>query len=117
MIFLFDGDQFDWMHALEVLFGGIGALGVFAIAAYGWHREDKRDREEKLELTKRELLSAAEKVEEKNEERHKENQDVIAQLLHDVGSMTTKVEAYPLHIHTENEGPLTVDGMWPKFKR
>jgi hypothetical protein len=113
MVFL-DADKFDWMHMLEVLFGGMGALAIFAVAAWGWHREDKKDREEKLEETKKELLTAADKVEVKNEVRHRENRDDISKITNSMNVMTYKLDQFPPHSHGEESGVLTVEGMWPK---
>jgi hypothetical protein len=39
-----DAGQFDWMHSLEVFFGGLGAVATFFAAFWKVHSQDRKER-------------------------------------------------------------------------
>jgi hypothetical protein len=111
MIYLLDGTQFDWMHSLEVFFGGLGAFGVFVMGWWTFHREDKRQADQKAEREREALLEAARENERKTDERHKENQKILETVADDLNTLSNVVKYNPPHIHAERNGALTVDGI------
>lgn len=101
---LVDINNFDGWHFLETLLGGLSSAAVFFLTLYKYHRADVKDRDAKAEITKKALLSAAEKAEAQNETRHAENR----QSIHD---LVVELRYKPLHVHRERSGPLGADGI------
>jgi len=84
----------DAGHLIELLIAAITFFGI----SWGFHREDKRDRQRK-----------AEEAEELQERRHADNRRVIEDL-------TIQIKYYPLHSHDEQCGPLTSEGIRPRLR-
>ncbi len=96
----------DGGHLIELT----AAILSFSAIAWGFRRQDKKDREAALKSTQKELLESAQKLEEKQEERHAENKEVMKEI-------STQLKYYPPHIHTENSGPLTAENIYPRTSK
>lgn len=90
----------DGGHLVELMIAGITFWGI----SWGYHREDKKDRQEKAVFAANATIQAAKQLEEKQERRHRENQKRLARIF-------TKLNYNPPHVHTERSGQLTVDGL------
>lgn len=100
----FDAGGFDWSHFFETFFGGLGACATAATVVYTVYARNK-DKRDKLESDNRQaLLEAAKKVEQKTEQRHEENQRILARI-------TTLLRYFRPHRHGERSGTLTVEGI------
>jgi hypothetical protein len=70
----------------------VACLTFFGIT-WGFHREDRRDR-----------LRRATEAELAQEQRHRENRELIREL-------TTELRYNPPHVHSERAGSLTAEGI------
>jgi hypothetical protein len=104
VIFL-DSGQFDAAHYAEVVLGGLSVAATVFVPLWLFHRQDRKDRDAKSQSVQDALLRAAREAEEKNEERHAENKEVLNKL-------TIRMKYTPPHLHTEKKGPLTVENIW-----
>jgi flagellar biosynthesis/type III secretory pathway M-ring protein FliF/YscJ len=124
MIYL-DAGQFDWMHALEVFFGGIMAFvtAFGTVFAVWWKFKNKN--EEQAESERQALLAAATLNEENTETRHQANLKVQKEISQNVEDLTTALELNPPHEHDESniaglpaDTPLRVGNIrYKKLKR
>jgi hypothetical protein len=90
----------DMGHLIELAIAVITFWGI----TWGFHREDKKDRDRKAEEAQEELKSTAVLLEKKQEERHRENQNKL-------GTIRTILAYNPPHVHIEETGPLTAGGI------
>ena len=111
---MIDGNNFDWGHYLETFTGTVTACVGLFIAIWRGHQKDKKEREAARANESNAILAAAAKNELKNEERHRENTRLIGGVAGTVKDMATTLRYHPPHVHIEESGPLTAEGIWPK---
>jgi len=103
-LILFDSGSFDWSHVVETFFGGLGACATAFTVLWLIYARNK-DKSDKLANEERQaLLDAVNKLEQKQEDRHEENQRRM-------GDISSLLRFVPPHRHREINGNLTADGI------
>jgi hypothetical protein len=98
----FDGDTFDWMHALERYLADLAGFATIAGIAFGVWWKFKCKREDDAEKERKALLEAARLQEENANRRHNDNLRVQEEHSHNLKELTTSLELNPPHEHDES---------------